>query len=129
MADMQAAMTCWKGMYYIQCHNEYDGVYIEPAEGYVIRLLGDYYGFTRGVDGVYIITDCYTGGQINDIPREWRCNLMSSYRALKKYISRNMAAVEKIRSSRYHREGVAMIRAAYRRGFAEATGGGTNADA
>lgn len=110
MADMLAGMACWKGSYYIQCCDEYEGIFIKPIEGYVICLLGDHYGFTRGVDGIYIITDCYTGGQINDIPREWRHNLMSSYRAPKKFASRNMAMIEKIRSSRLHRAIVLSVR-------------------
>lgn len=129
MVDMQAGLTCCKSTYYIQCRNEYDGVYIELVEGYVIRLLGDYYGFTRGVDGFYIISDCTTGARINDISLEQNYSLVAAYRALKKFASGNMARLERIRSSKLHREAVAMIREAYRRDFAEATGGGTNADA
>lgn len=127
MADMQGAMACWKGTYYIQCRDEYKGLYIEPIDGYIIRLLGDHYGFTRGFDGMYICTDCYTGARINDIPQ--RYSLMAAFRALKKFASRNMAMLERVRSSKPHHEAVKMIRAAYRRDFAKATGGENNADA
>lgn len=129
MADMQTGMACWKGSYCIQCRNKHDGVYIEPIDGYVIRLLGDHYGFSRGVDGFYIITDCTTGAQINDKSLEQKYSLVAAYRALKKFISNNIAEIKKCRASMGHREAVVMIREAYMRDFAEATGGGTNADA
>ena len=124
MTDMLVAMACWKGTYYIQCRDEYRGLFIEPIEGYIIRFLGDHYGFTRGFDGMFIVTDCYTGARVYDIPQIY--NLMAAFRELKKFALSNMAMMEKIRSSRIHREAVAMIREAYRRDFAKATGGGTN---
>ena len=129
MTDMQSRMVCSWGRYYITCRDEYKGIYIEAIEGYNIRLFGAYYGLTRGKDGMYIITDCYTGTRIIDTQLDQKYSLVAAYRALKKYISDNMAMIEKLRSSRVHREAASMIREAYRRDLAKATGGKTNVDA
>ena len=129
MADMQSGLVCSWGRYYITCRDEYKGIYIDAIEGYNIRLLGAYYGFTRGEDGMYIITDCYTGTRITDKQLDRKYSLVAAYRALKEFISNNMAMIEKYRASRVHRESAAMIREAYWRDLAKATGGKTNVDA
>lgn len=129
MADMQAGLVCSWGRYYITCRDRYRGIHIESIEGYNIRLFGAYYGFTRGVDGMYIITDCYTGTRITDKQLDRKYSLVAAYRALKEFISNNMAMMEKIQASGVHRETAAMIREAYWRDLAKATGGKTNANA
>lgn len=129
MADMQSGLVCSWGRYYIVCRDRYRRIHTEAIEGYNIRLFGAYYGFTRGVDGMYIITDCATGTRITDKQLDRKYSLVAAYRALKEFITNNMAMMEKIQASGVHRGAAAMIREAYRRDFAEATGGGTNADA
>lgn len=129
MTDMRSGLVCSWGRYYITCCDEYQGIYIEAIEGYKIRLLGAYYGFTRGKDGMYIITDCYTGTRITDTQLDQKYSLVAAYRALKKFISDNMEMIEKYRASRVHREAAAMIRESYRLDLAKATGGKTNVDA
>lgn len=115
-------MTCHKGKYYIHSRDEYNGDIALKINGYILSIGDDLYGFTRGVDGMYIVSDIATGGKIsgNVVPGEY--NLMASYRELRAFVKNNAEMMQKIRKTAMHREAAAMIRAAY------AKDGGTDAD-